>query len=90
MNRKTGLLIGVLAVLAFLGLLTYSMFSLRKNRVEVCITWNGRTECAKAAGSTQQESVRTATDKACALLSAGMTDSMNCSHATPAKVTWLE
>ena len=90
MSRTTGILIGVIVVLAFIGLLTYSMFGLRQNRVEVCMTWNGRTECAKAAGASQQESVRTATDKACALLASGMTDSMNCTHANPAKVTWLQ
>lgn len=90
MSRKTGFLIGATAFLAFIGLLTYGMFSLRRNSVEVCIVWNGRSECAKAAGTTQQEAIRTATDKACALLSGGMTDSMNCSHTTPAKVTWLD
>lgn len=90
MSRKNAILIGVAVVVLFVGLLTYGMFSLRQNRVEVCVTWNGRTECAKAAGASQQESLRTATDKACALLSAGMTDSMNCSHANPTKVTWLQ
>lgn len=90
MTRKTGVFIGIAAALVFAALMTYGMFSLRKHRVEVCMTWNGRTECAKAAGSTQAEATRTAIDKVCALISGGMTDSMNCSHSTPTRITALQ
>ena len=90
MNRKTGILIGILFAIGFLAFMTWNMLSLRRNRVEVCIEWNGRTECKVAAGATEQEAIRTATENACALISGGMTDSMNCSHATPNSIKRLD
>jgi len=90
LNKKTGLIIGLVFAAAFAALLTYSMMSLRQHRVEVCIEWNGRTECRTAAGATEDEAVRTATDNACALLVSGMTDSMACGRSTPKSLRRLE
>lgn len=90
MNKKVGLGIGIVFALVFAGILTYSMMSLRKHRVEVCIAYNGRTECRVAAGATQDEALRTATDNACALLASGMTDNMACGRTEPKSVRWLD
>lgn len=50
---------------------------------EVCVTFRGATACRTAAGGTHDEARRTAHDNACALISAGMTDSIACQN-TPA------
>jgi len=42
---KKPVLFGILFVLIVLGVIVYSSFNLAKYRVEVCVTFNGRTNC---------------------------------------------
>ena len=86
MNKKLLIAAGVAGFLAFLALLTFQMVGNRKNRVEVCVTFNGRTACGIASGSTQDAAIKTATDTACSSVAFGMTDTMTCSHNTPTSV----
>jgi hypothetical protein len=85
LNKKLALII-FLAVLAFLAILFRSMMDLRKNRVEVCITFNGRQSCRVASGPTQQDAIRTASDNACALIASGVTETMACGRTVPDSV----
>jgi len=89
-NKKALAAIGVLGFLVFLGVTTYLMVGHRKNRVEVCMEFHGRSMCKVASGSTQEEAQRAATDAACALIASGMTDTMQCSHSRPVSVKWLQ
>ena len=87
MNPKV--LAGVLAALAFVALLAYMSLGGRKFRVEVCVEYQGRTNCRTAAGPSQQQALRTATDNACATIASGMTDSMSCGQKPPTSIRWL-
>jgi hypothetical protein len=58
--------------------------------VEVCMEFNGRTNCRTASGSTQEFALRTATSNACAEIASGVTDSIGCERTPPKKVTWLK
>ena len=87
--KKTGLLV-VLFLIAFMAVLIYSTMGLKRHRVEVCITFQGRTSCRTAAAATREQALRTATDNACALLASGMSDSMACSGTPPKSVKWLD
>ena len=82
----------ILAAIVFLalviGALVYSTLGLNQFTCEVCMEYKGRTNCATASGTTQEEAVRTATDTACATISAGMTESIQCSRTPPVSVTW--
>ncbi len=80
----------VLAAAAFLALLVYSTLGHRRYRVEVCMEFQGRRACRTAAGASEAEAVRAATSNACALIAAGMTDSMACERTPPASVKVLE
>ncbi|MDE0102960.1 MAG: hypothetical protein OXN89_11320 [Bryobacterales bacterium] len=84
----------VLAAVIFIGLVlaavVYSSLGLRQYTCEVCMEFQGRTNCATASGTTQEEAQRTATDTACATISAGMTESIQCSRTPPASVNWIE
>jgi len=82
-------LVSILFGLAVLGALVYSTLGLRQVSCEVCMTFNGRTQCAKASGTTREEAQRTATDTACAPISGGMTESIQCSNTPPDSVTWF-
>ena len=85
---KKPVLVGILIVAVILGVLIYSSFNLAKFRVEVCMTFNGQTNCRTAAGSTQEFARRSATTNACAAIASGVTDSIACENTPPTKVTW--
>jgi hypothetical protein len=87
--KKTGWWIA-LGALLFAALLAYSTLRLRQHRVEVCIAFNGRTECRTASGASEQEAIRTATENACALIASGMTESIACERTPPQSVRRLD
>ena len=82
----------ILAAIVFIalvvGVLVYSTIGLNQFTCEVCMEFKGRTNCATASGTTEEEAVRTATDTACATISRGMTESIQCSRTPPVSVTW--
>ena len=73
---------GILAALTF-AVLILAVIGAQKVTCEVCMTFNGRTECRAAVGKTPEEAVRTATSNACALLAGGMTDTVSCTSKAP-------
>jgi len=80
--------IGIAFVLIFLGVIVYSSMNLSQNKVEVCMTYNGRTSCRTASATTKDFAVRTATTNACAEIASGVTESIGCEQTPPSKVTW--
>ena len=86
MSKTT--VVSILFLLAVLGVLVYSTLDLQGYSCEVCITFNGRTNCAKASGTTREEAQRTATDTACAPITGGMSETIGCSNTTPDSVNW--
>ncbi len=73
-----------------LGVIVYSTMSLARFECEVCVTFNGRSACRVAAGATREETIRTATDNACAFLASGRTDSMACGRTPPTRIRWIK
>jgi len=87
---KKPVLAAILFGVAVLGTIVYSSMGLRQHTYEVCMEYRGRSNCATASGTTQEEAIRTATDTACATISAGMTESIQCSSAPPTRITPVE
>ena len=86
---KKPVLIGVVVFVAILGFIVYSTLSASRKRVKVCMSFNGRTECRTAAGTTKDFALRSAVTNACALIASGVTDTVNCEQSQPVSVTWL-
>jgi len=82
---KAGL-IAVLFLLGVVGAVVYSTLELNQYSCEVCITYNGEQNCARASGTSEDEAIRTATDVACAPIADGMTESIQCSRKPPDSV----
>ena len=82
MSNATKLLITILVVL-FVGIVIYSSMGLGQFRCEVCMEYQGRSACATASGTSQEEARRTATETACAKISSGMTESIACAQTPP-------
>jgi hypothetical protein len=81
-------IVGVILAVATLALLIQGAMSTLAHTCEVCMNFRGRTQCREAAGGTEKEATRTATDNACALLGArGMSLSIECSNTPPQSVT---
>ncbi len=89
MNKKFALIIAFAAV-GFIGALIYNTMSYSQHRVEVCMEFEGRTDCRTALGSTKELALRTAIDNACALIASGMTQSIACTNTPPKSVKWLD
>ena len=51
---KKPVLFGVIFVLIVLGVIVYSTLTLAKHRVEVCMQFNGRTNCKTASATTEE------------------------------------
>ena len=83
-------IVGIVFILGILGVLLYSTMNLAKFRVEVCVTFNGRSDCRIASADTEEHALRTATSNACGLLASGVTDSLACEHSVPTSVRWLK
>ena len=83
-------IVGIVFVLAVLGVLLYSTMNLAKFRVEVCVAFNGRSDCRIASADTEEHALRTATSNACGLLASGVTDTLACEHSVPTSVRWLK
>ncbi len=88
MNKTT--LIAILFGLLVLGTLIYSSMNLQQYSCEVCMTYKGQNNCSTAAGTSEEEATRTATDVACAPISNGMTESIQCSNTPPKSVNCVK
>ncbi|MEO7144196.1 MAG: hypothetical protein ABI165_11930 [Bryobacteraceae bacterium] len=86
---KKPVLIGVLMFAGIIAFIVYSTLSTPRRRVEVCMTFNGRIQCRIASGATQEFALRTAVSNACATISSGVTETVNCEGSTPSSVKWL-
>ena len=82
--------LGIIVAVVIVAVLVLSSLQLRQHTCEVCITFGGQTNCAIASGTTRKEAQGSATSTACASISGGMTQSIQCGNTTPDKVEWLD
>lgn len=88
MNKTV--VLGVTFIVLVLIFLVYSSMHIAKYRVEVCVAFKGRGDCRTASADTQDHALRSAQSNACALLVSGVTEVMQCEHADPTSIKWLE
>jgi hypothetical protein len=82
--RKTVTVIAVvLAVGAFFFYLSTAHAS---EQCEVCMQFNGRSNCAKAAGRTVDQATEGAHTTACGPLVSGMNETIACQRTPPVRV----
>lgn len=80
---KKSTVITILLALGFAGLLLYSTLSAQQVECAACVTFNGKSNCATASGTTEEEALRTAVNTACGTIAAGMDESIRCSGLPP-------
>jgi hypothetical protein len=88
--KKTPVLLGIIFFAIVIGVIVYSSMGLSQARVQVCMQFNGRTNCGTASGQNRGFALRTATANACAVISGGVGDTIACEQSTPVSVKWLK
>ena len=88
---KKSVLLAIVFIVVVIGAVVFTTMSATSSRyrVEVCVEFQGRSACRTAAASTEQGALRTAQENACALISSGVTDSIQCGSSQPVSVKWL-
>jgi hypothetical protein len=86
--NKIGLIIAAF-VIAFLGLMAYSTLHGPSYRVEVCMAYQGRTNCRTVNAKNEAAALRSGAENACADIASGVTDTMRCNASEPQSVHWL-
>lgn len=75
-----------MSVIALLAILIYGSMGTVQAECELCVEYNGRTECRRGSGADQTEAQRAAQKAACAVMATGMAESVNCQRVPPTDV----
>jgi hypothetical protein len=81
--------LGILFVLAVVGMVVYSSIGSDPFRCEACMTYMGRSACRTASGRTEELARRTAIENACAQIASGVTESQQCVNTPPTSLRSL-
>lgn len=84
MKRST--VVTLVAIAALAGLAVYSTTARAGHRCRVCVTYRGHSNCASAAGATQQDAQEGAQTTACGPVASGMDESIACGRVQPDSV----
>jgi hypothetical protein len=79
--------VGIALGFALLGALVYATLQQAAVTCEACVEFGGRSECRTSSAETQEDAVRAAITAACALLSSGVTQGMQCDRTPPRSVS---
>jgi hypothetical protein len=76
--------IGLLLVAAFIAGTIYVALDQNRVECEVCMSYRGRQICEKSSAMNRQDALMQATSSACAQLSSGVTNGIQCTNSPPA------
>jgi hypothetical protein len=68
----------------------YSTLHGPRYRVEVCMTYQGRTACKTVNAKSEAAALRSGTENACADIASGVTDTVRCQESEPQSVRWIQ
>ncbi|MDP7557704.1 MAG: hypothetical protein QF687_07465 [Nitrospinaceae bacterium] len=76
-----------LVFLTFIGYLSFTMiWSGSKYQCEICVEYKGVKSCQEVEGMEKQDTIMTGISTACAAVTNGRTESIDCSQTPPAKM----
>ncbi len=74
------------AIAALLGGLIYGSLSVVQAECSLCMEFNGQRQCRTGSGATQEDAQAAARRAACAVMSSGMAESIQCDNVIPTRV----
>ena len=84
-RRRSITWIALTALFLFMGFVVYRTLHLQGVRCEVCITYNGLSQCRTVEGERQEDVHQAAVNNVCAYLAGGVTDGMACTRTPPTR-----
>lgn len=84
MKRST--LLTVAAIAAVIALFFYMSTARATQQCEVCMEYQGASNCASASGRTVDEATQTAHSTACGPIAHGMNETIACGNRAPVSV----
>lgn len=87
MRRWKSTLATVAVLVPVMAFVVYSSFFVSEYECQVCIDFEGHSDCRTVKAATEAEAMRGAIDNTCAQLSSGVTDTMRCSRTEPSKAS---
>lgn len=76
-----------LVFLIVVGAMVYfGLQGVHETRCEVCITFNGRTECRTGLGRDREGAIMSAQTAACAVLAIGREENIKCTSLQPSRL----
>ena len=76
----------VLAAVALAAFLLWSTMQAQKFACNVCVSYKGAHNCARATAETAKEAAKSAQTTACGPVAHGMAESIECDNIPPAEV----
>jgi hypothetical protein len=77
----------LIAVVVLAAFLLWSTLQAQKASCNVCVSYHGSRNCARASAETAKEATRSAQSTACGPVAHGMAESIECDNIPPEKVT---
>ena len=85
LKRSTKLLV-IAGIIGLVAYVIYGSMARVERACELCVEFNGRTECRRGAGATDQEAMDAARTAACGVMAFGMDQSIRCQNTVPRSV----
>lgn len=82
MKRSIAILV-IVGIVLVLGYLVVGSTSLVQAECEVCVEFRGQRQCRRGSGATDEEARTAAQKAACAVMAAGMDETIACSNTPP-------
>jgi len=82
--------VGILIAIGFVTAIVIVTLDQIRVTCDVCIEYRGRRICENAVAVDRAQAMQQATTAACAQLSAGVTDGIQCSNTPPVSATCAE
>jgi hypothetical protein len=79
-------IVGVVLGLAFAGLMVWAVLQEGRVQCEVCLDYGGASACRTGSGIDREAAVQGAVYNACAILSGGVTEGIECASTRPRSV----
>jgi hypothetical protein len=74
------------AIVALLGGLIYGSLSVVQSECSLCVEFNGQRQCRTGSGATQEDAQAAARRAACAVMTSGMAETIQCDNVIPTRV----
>jgi hypothetical protein len=90
LSRVTRTWVGILIGLGFVAVVVIAAMGQFRVRCEVCMAYRGQQLCEQAAAADRDNAELQARSSACAQISGGVTDGIQCNNTAPLSVTCNE